>query len=90
MQERRHAGPLLLSTSSWGDFELELFETLMKQNDFTGEQLVRLREQACLGPSPWSRGLVDSLEAQVVPEGNDHNDVPNWLKASHFTERLSR
>eukprot|EP00969_Alexandrium_andersonii_P098699 4354965-Alexandrium_andersonii.AAC.1 len=74
-------GPLLLSSSSWGEWELGLFQDLYNGEQFAGPELHHLRDSACQAPPDFSPSLVSALEEQPVPEFDEILALPAWLKS---------
>lgn len=79
-KDARRRGPLLLSTSAWGEWELHLFETLLDDDCYSGPNLLKLRDKACTAPAPWSQTLVEALDEQEIPADAVPPELPEWLK----------
>lgn len=85
----RHRGGLLLSSSSWGSWELELFEKLYNSDEFSGATLHHLRDRACEAPPDFSAGLVAAMEEEELPKEESLPELPTWLKkVANYRERF--
>ena len=69
--------PMIFSTASWGDFELELFSTLSASSDFSNSRVRELRATALITPPPPTQGMMRALDSQPYHEPQ-RDQVPLW------------
>lgn len=72
--------PLTLSSSAWKQAELDHFQSLLEGSEFSGSQVLQLREMAVVAPFRPGASLVSTLDQQAIEQEESLAVVPLWVQ----------